>query len=95
MYARVARFEKASPDQQQRMAESLRATEGPPEGVPAKGILFLADGENGRTLAITLYESEDDMHTGDAALRAMNPPDVDERELVSVEFYEVAAERRL
>ena len=95
MYARVARFEDASPEQQQRMAESLRNVDAPPEGVPAKGILFLTDPDNGRTLAITLYDSEEDMRTGDAALRAMNPDDVSERRLAAVEFYEVAAERRL
>lgn len=95
MYARVARFEDAKPEQQQRMAEGLRNVDGPPEGVPAKGIMFLTDGENGRTLAITLYDSEEDMRAGDEALRAMNPDDVSERRLASVEFYEVAAERRL
>ena len=92
MYARVARFESASVEQQQRMAENIRNADGPPEGVPAKGFMFLTDAENGRTLAITLFETEDDMRQGDQALNAMSPADVDQRQRTAVEFYEVAAD---
>ena len=94
MYARVAQWQGAE-------AESLRATaaeikaqaeagEGPPPGVPAKEFLLLQDPEGGRTIAVTLFESEDDYRQGDETLNSMSPPSGGMGERVSVERYELA-----
>ena len=95
MYARVARWEGLDSEAIRRFADMINSTEGPPEGVPSTGIMVLSDPQNGRSLIIGLFDSEDDLRTGDAALRAMDRPPQARGEISSIEFYEVAAERRL
>jgi hypothetical protein len=97
MYARVARWESADGDAQRRAAEEIksRAAEGPPEGVPAKGFLLLIAPDDGRTLAISLFETEDDLRAGDAVLNDMSPPDEGFGPRAAVERYEVVVDERL
>jgi hypothetical protein len=95
MYARVARFEGADAETLKRTAAEIRARaeseSGPPEGVPAKGLLLLNDADNGRSLAISLFETEDDYRQGDEKLNEMSPPiDAGMGQRVAVEKYEVA-----
>jgi hypothetical protein len=58
--------------------------------VPAKAFTVLIDPEKGKSLAIVLFETEEDMRTGDATLNSMNPPDDGMGRRTGVEFYEVA-----
>lgn len=94
MYARVARFEGADAATMQETAAQIRADAesagGPPEGVPAKGLLLLHDTEGGKALAISLFDSEDDYRQGDETLNSMSPPSGGIGQRVSVEKYEVA-----
>ncbi len=92
MYARVARWEGADAEALERTAAAIRedAEVGPPEGVPAKELLLLNDGESGRSLAIVLFETEEDYRRGDETLDAMSPPGEGMGRRVSVEKYEVA-----
>jgi hypothetical protein len=96
MYARVARWEGGTADQIKQAAEGIRsnASAGPPEGVPATGFLLLTDPENGRVMALALFETEADLRTGDETLNAMSPPGDGMGRRVSVEMYEVAADLR-
>ncbi len=71
------------------------ATSGPPEGVPAKGFMMLIDPEKGQGLAISLFETEDDLRTGDETLNSMNPPGEGLGHRVSVEIYEVGVDAGL
>ena len=75
MHARVATFEGGDPDQVKEMVGEIksRSESGPPEGVPAVGFLLLHKGD-GKVLAISLFESEEDLATGDATLNSMDPP---------------------
>ena len=99
MYARVAKWEGADGSALRSSGERMneRAGEGPPEGVPAKGFLMLIDPDDGKSLAISLFETEEDMRKGDDALNAMSPDpsmgDVGRR--TSVEMYEVAVDVRV
>jgi hypothetical protein len=97
MYARVARFEGGEVEALRRSAKEVNemAAEGPPPGVPAVGYLMLIDPESGRSLGIGLFETEEDLRKGDAALNEMSPsgPDVGTR--TSVEIYEVGADLRM
>ena len=95
MYARVSRWEGMDSEAIKRFADMINSSDGPPEGVPSSGILVLADAENGRSLVIGLFDTEDDLRTGDAALKAMDRPSDVSGELSSTEFYEVTVERRL
>jgi hypothetical protein len=93
MYARVARWEGGEPGVIREAAEQINsdASSGPPEGVPAKGLLLLIDPDGGRSMAISLFETEEDMRKGDETLSAMSPPDgMGQR--AQIERYEVAAD---
>jgi hypothetical protein len=96
MYARVVRFEGSDAETLEQTASEIRARAesqgGPPEGVPAKGLLILNDGENGRRLAISFFETEEDYREGDETLNSMSPPGGDSGSRVSVEKYEVAVQ---
>ena len=98
MYARVARWEGGEGDAIRRSAEEMaaRADSGPPEGVPAKGFLLLIDPDGGRTLAIGLFETEEDLRKGDETLNAMDPPGgAQTGRRTSVEKYEVGVDVRI
>jgi hypothetical protein len=94
MYARVARWEGSSAEAMEAAAAGIRenAESGPPEGLPAKGLLLLQDKEGGRSIAITMFESEDDYRQGDETLNSMSPPGDGMGQRVGVEKYEVAIE---
>lgn len=97
MYARVARWEGAEAEALRASAREMQgqAESGPPEGVPAKGFTLLIDPDSGRSLAIGLFETEEDLRKGDEALNAMNPSDDATGKRTSVEMYEVPIDLRL
>lgn len=76
MHARIATFEGGDPDQVREMVGEIqqRAGSGPPEGVPAIGLLLLHKADEGKVLNITLFETEEDLKQGDATLNSMDPP---------------------
>lgn len=94
MYARVARWEGADGDALRSAAKEISSQTGPPEGVPAIGFMMLIDPESGRNLSIALFETEDDLRTGDETLNAMNPTQENAGRRTSVESYEVAVDIR-
>lgn len=97
MYARVARWEGGDPDAIRRSAERINADrdQGPPPGVPAKGLLMLMDADSGRSMAIALFETKEDLRQGDATLNTMTPMEEDAGSRTSVEMYEVGVDIRL
>ena len=88
MYARVATFEgdPSKVDDAIAMVRSTVEGEAPP-GLEGAKMLMLIDRQSGKGLGITLFETEQAMQRGDAALDAMNPGSTERR--MSVEFYEV------
>jgi hypothetical protein len=94
MYARVSHWEGGTAEEIERMQKNIEQGEGPPEGVPAKGFMMLADRESGRGLAIALFESEEDLRTGDAKLSEMSPPAESRMKRGAVEMYEVVVDVR-
>jgi hypothetical protein len=97
MFARVARWEGSEAEAMRGSAAEIksRSESGPPEGVPASGFLLLIDPDNGRSLAIGLFETEEDLRKGDEALNAMDPPADGMGRRQAVENYEVAVDIRL
>jgi hypothetical protein len=89
MYARVARFESdpARVDEAIEMVRGEVESGEVPEGLEGAKMLMLVDRESGKSIGITLFDSEDAMRRGDDALNAMSPGDTERR--TSVEFYEV------
>lgn len=96
MYARVATWEGGDADAIRRSAEEIRsrADSGPPEGVPSVGFTLLIDPDNGRGIAVGLFETEADLRKGDEVLNAMDPPGEGMGRRASVDFYEVALDVR-
>ncbi len=91
MYARVARFTGADAESLQKNVARIQedAGSGPPEGVPGKAFSFMVDEANGTVVAIVLFESEEDMRTGDATLNSMSPPEGEMGTRASVDLCEV------
>ena len=97
MYARVTKWEGGTAEGDRAAAEETReqAPSGPPPGVPAKGFTMLVDPDTGNSFSIVLFETMEDLRTGDAALDAMSPSRDDAGKRGPVEVYEVAVDLRL
>ena len=93
MYARVARWEGLDADSIRGFSQMIESSDGPPPGVQSSGIMVLSDVEKGVNVVIGLFDSEEDMRAGDAALRAMDRPADAKGEITSIDFYEVTANR--
>jgi hypothetical protein len=96
VFARVVRWEGADPEALKESANRIRseveAGGGPPEGVPAKGLLILQDLDGGRAIGITLFETEEDYRQGDETLNSMSPPGEGMGQRVGVDKYEVVVQ---
>jgi hypothetical protein len=92
VYARVATFESdpARVDDAISMVRGQVESDDTPAGLEGSKMLMLVNRANGKGVGITLFESEEAMRRGDAALNAMNPGASERR--ISVEFYEVPVE---
>ena len=55
---------------------------------------MLIDPEGGRSVAISLFEAEDDLRQGNETLNSMTPGSEDAGKRTSVETYEVAVDIR-
>ncbi len=93
MFARVVRFEGADAAALEASAAGIRQqveeSNGPPPGVPAKRLLILQDAAAGKTVVITLFETEQDYAEGDATLSSMSPPGEGLGQRVGVDKLEV------
>ena len=89
MYARVATFESdpSVVDDAIGMVRSEVESGEVPPGLEGAKMLMLVNRESGKGVGITLFESEEAMRRGDAALDAMSPGSSERR--TSVEFFEV------
>ena len=92
MYARIATFESdpANVDDAIAMVRGQVESGETPPGLEGAKMLMLVNRETGKGVGITLFESEEAMRRGDAALNAMDPGATERR--TSVEFYEVPVE---
>jgi hypothetical protein len=86
--ARVVTFEGVSKDRMEEMDREMRDGQ-PPEGFPAAELVVLHDPEAETSLAIVIFETEDDYKRGDAILNAMPAGDTPGQR-TSVTKYNVA-----
>jgi hypothetical protein len=89
VFARVATFESdpAGVDDAITMVRAEVQSGETPDGLEGARMLMLVNRETGKGLGVTLFDSEEAMRRGDAALNAMNPGASERR--ISVDFYEV------
>lgn len=88
MYARIATFEGATDI---RGAVAQMQEGGPPEGLKATEAFFFADAAAGKSVFVTFFETEADLHAGDAMLNEMSPDDVGVGHRTSVDLMELLA----
>jgi hypothetical protein len=92
MWARVARFEgdPATVDAAVEEARGFAASGNVPPELKGAKMLMLVDRQSGGRLNVAMFDTEDAMRKGDAAMNAGQPRSAGRRS--SVEFYEVAGE---
>jgi hypothetical protein len=86
--ARVVSFEGVSKDRMEQMDREMREGQ-PPEGFPPAELVVLHDPEAETSLAIVIFETEDDYKRGDEILNAMPAGDTPGQR-TSVKKYNVA-----
>jgi len=86
--ARVVSFDGVSSDRVAEMRREIESGE-PPEGMPASELLVLHDPESERSLAIVIFDNEEDYRKGHEVLDAMPASDTPGQR-TSVTKYDVA-----
>jgi hypothetical protein len=86
--ARVVSFEGVSSDRMAEMKGQIESGE-PPEGMPSSELLILHDPEAERSLAIVIFDNEEDYRKGHEILDAMPSSDTPGSR-TSVTKYDVA-----
>ncbi len=91
MFARVAKFQ-SDPGRLEDTIEMVRKEVAgeTPDGLKGAKMLMLIDRESGKSMGITLFDSEEAMRRGDQALNGMDPGATERR--TDVQFYEVPVE---
>jgi hypothetical protein len=86
--ARVVTFDGVSKDRMDQMDREMQDGQ-PPEGFPSAEVIVLHDPEAEKSLAVVIFENEDDYRAGDAILSAMPAGDTPGQR-TSVTKYDVA-----
>jgi hypothetical protein len=86
--ARVVAFEGVDSERMAQMRQEMEQGERP-DDIPAKELIVLHDPEASKSLAIVIFENEEDYAKGDAALNAMPASDTPGQR-TSVAKYDVA-----
>ena len=86
--ARVVSFEGVTSDRIADLKSRIESGE-PPEGMPQSELMILHDPEGERSLAIVVFDNEEDYRKGDEVLSAMPGPETPGQRS-SVSKYEVA-----
>jgi hypothetical protein len=86
--ARVVTFDGVSSDRMQEMKKEMESGQ-PPEGFPKSELLVLHDGDAEKSLAVVIFDNEDDYRKGDEILSAMPAADTPGQR-TSVTKYDVA-----
>jgi hypothetical protein len=93
VYVRVVRFTDVTPDRVDGLVARIEEEDGPPPGIPVKGLQMLFDQEQGTAVVLQLFDSAEDMRTGAEAFAAMDPGDTPGTR-GSVDMCEVKLDRR-
>jgi hypothetical protein len=94
MYVRAVRFTDVSSERMQGLLARIEESDGPPPGVPAKGLKILSDGDQETVLVLQYFESAEDMEAGAKVFDAMDPSETPGTR-ASVDMCEVKAEQTL
>jgi hypothetical protein len=93
VYVRAVRFTDVTPDRIEGLLARIEEEDGPPPGIPVKGLQMLFDEEQGTAVVLQLFDSAEDMRTGAEGFAAMDPGETPGKR-ASVDMCEVKLERR-
>jgi hypothetical protein len=94
VYVRVVRFTDVTPDRVEGLTARIEQEDGPPPGVPVKGLQMLFDADQGTAVVLQLFDSAEDMSAGAEAFAAMDPGETPGTR-ASVDMCEVKLELRV
>jgi len=72
MYVRAVRFTGVSAERVKELLARIDESDGPPPGVPTTGLKILVDEDQGTSLVLQYFATEEDMKAGAAAFDAMD-----------------------
>ena len=72
MHVRVVRFTDVDAERVKAMLARVNEADGPPPGIPVKGMKMLMDEEQGTAVVLQFFASADDMRAGAEAFAAMD-----------------------
>jgi hypothetical protein len=94
MHVRAVRFTDVSAERMQELLARIEESDGPPPGVPAKGLKILLDEAQGTAVVLQFFDSAEDMEAGAKVFSAMDPSETPGTR-ASVDMCEVKLERTL
>ena len=94
MYVRVVRFTDVTPERVDGLVARIEEEDGPPPGIPVKGLQMLFDAEQGTAVVLQMFDSAEDLRAGAEAFAAMDPGETPGTR-VSVDMCDVRLDRRV
>ena len=92
MHARVVRFTGVSQETVDRVKAMVEESDGPPPGVKATAMKMLFDADQGTSVFVAFFATEQDMRDADPVFQQMDPGDTPGSR-ASVDLCEVVIER--
>ena len=75
MHVRVVRFTGVDPERVEKLVSEIDESGGPPEGVKATGLQILLDRDQGTSVVLQFFDSEQDMRDSESAFDSMDASD--------------------
>lgn len=72
VYARIVRFTDVTPERVEMVRSEVEESDGPPPGVDAKSMKLLFDSDQGTSLFIAFFETEEAMKAADSVFGSMD-----------------------
>jgi hypothetical protein len=72
MHVRVVRFTGVDPARVEKLVSEIDDSGGPPPGVKATGLQILLDRDQGTSVVLQFFDSEQDMRDSEAAFDSMD-----------------------
>lgn len=91
MFIRVVRFTDIDPERLEQTIAQIKASNGPPPGVPSTGLKFLSDPAQGTAVVLQYFATMEDLQTAAKVMGAMPASDTPGTR-VSVDACEVKLE---
>jgi hypothetical protein len=94
VYTRVVRFTDVTAERVEGLLARIEESDGPPPGVPTKGLQILVDERQGTAVVLQLFETAEDMRAGGQVFAAMDATETPGTR-ASVDMCEMKLERHL